>query len=61
MSQKLRDRACGVCHKLIPAGTGAFRRGIQLIHVECATKTEKGLPQGEDTKARKAVPRRSSS
>jgi hypothetical protein len=44
MTKIMRDRACVVCQKLIPAGAGAFRRGIAFVHVECANQTEKGSP-----------------
>jgi hypothetical protein len=44
MVKILRDRACAICQKLIPAGSGAFRRGISFVHVECANKTKKDPP-----------------
>jgi hypothetical protein len=44
MAKILHDRACAICQKPIPAGSGAFRRGISFVHVECANKTEKDPP-----------------
>jgi hypothetical protein len=36
----LSHRLCAVCLKIIPAGTGAFRRGLSFVHVECANRAK---------------------
>jgi hypothetical protein len=36
-----RQGMCTVCSRRIPAGAGAFRRGIAFVHVECANKAGK--------------------
>jgi hypothetical protein len=41
MAKTPHDRICAVCQKLIPAGSGAFRRGVTFVHVECANKPAK--------------------
>jgi predicted nucleic acid-binding Zn ribbon protein len=40
VSKTLPHRLCAVCLKMIPAGTGAFRRGLSFVHVECANKAK---------------------
>lgn len=42
MVKILRDRVSVICQKLIPAGAGAFRRGITFVHVECAARPIRG-------------------
>ena len=42
---KTRDTVCAVCQKVIPAGTGCYRRGMLFVHIECAEESEKRPPR----------------